>query len=124
MDFYLSNISQVPKENVPIKGTKGAKIQWLITKNEGAHYAVRKFSLEKMGVIPMHAHKYQETVIITKGKCKVCVADKEFELKEGDYIFIDSQVKHAIMAEDELEFFCVIDYVDDMSIKTLNEDCP
>jgi|GEM_PF-4660318 len=36
MDFYLSNISQVPKEDVPIKGTKGVKIQWLITKNEGA----------------------------------------------------------------------------------------
>ena len=45
-------------------------------------------------------------------------------MKEGDYIFINSNVKHAFINGDEdLEFFCVINYTDDMSITTLNEDC-
>ncbi|BFH74094.1 cupin domain-containing protein [Sulfurisphaera javensis] len=124
MDYYLSNVSQVKKDLVPIKGSKGAYIQWLVTKDHGAHYAVRKFTLEPYGIIPMHYHKYQETVVITKGKCKVCVADKTYELKEGDYIFIDANVKHAFVNyEGELEFFCIIDYPDDMSIHTLDEKC-
>lgn len=124
MDYYLSNISQVKKDQVPIKGSKGAYIQWLVTKDNGAHYAVRKFTLDPKGIIPMHVHKYQETVVITKGKCKVCVADKVYELKEGDFIFIDGNVKHAFVNyEEPLEFFCIIDYPDDMSIKTLDEKC-
>ncbi|BAB66023.1 cupin domain-containing protein [Sulfurisphaera tokodaii] len=124
MDYYLSNISKVEKQKVPIKGSKGAYIQWLVTKNEGAHYAVRRFTLEPNGVIPMHTHKYQETVVIVKGKCKVCVADKTYELKDGDYIFIDGGVKHAFVNYDkELEFFCIIDYPDDMSIQTIDEKC-
>ena len=124
MEYYLSNVSAVNKSEVPIKGSKGAYIQWLVTKDHGAHYAVRKFTLEPHGIIPMHIHKYQETVIITKGRCKVCVADKVYELKEGDFIFIDSNVKHAFINLDSpLEFFCIIDYTDDMSIKTLDEQC-
>lgn len=124
MDYYLSNVEKVGKQQVPINGAKGAYIQWLVTKNEGAHYAVRKFTLDPQGIIPMHYHKYQETVVITKGKCKVCVADKVYEMKEGDYIFIDANVKHAFVnLEEPLEFFCIIDYPDDMSIHTLNEEC-
>lgn len=124
MDYYLSNVEKVRKQQVPINGAKGAYIQWLVTKNEGAHYAVRKFTLDPQGIIPMHYHKYQETVVITKGKCKVCVADKVYEMKEGDYIFIDANVKHAFVnLEEPLEFFCIIDYPDDMSIHTLDEEC-
>ncbi|EZQ12038.1 cupin [Candidatus Acidianus copahuensis] len=124
MDYHISNISKVDRGEVQIKGSKGSYIQWLITREHGAEYAVRKFTLDPKGIIPMHTHKYQETVIITKGKCKVCVGDKVFNLKEGDYIFINSQVKHAILNEEEsLEFFCIINYTDDMSIKPLDEDC-
>ncbi len=63
-EYYLSNISSVKKDQVPIKGSKGAYIPWLVTKDHGAHYAVRKFTLEPHGVIPMHVHKCQETVIM------------------------------------------------------------
>jgi quercetin dioxygenase-like cupin family protein len=63
LEYYLSNISSVKKDQVPIKGSKGAYIQWLVTKDQGAHYAVRKFTLEQHGVIPMHVHKYRETAI-------------------------------------------------------------
>ena len=63
LEYYLYNVSSVKKDQVSIKGSKGAYIQWLVTKDHGAHYAVRKFTLEPHGVIPMHVHKYQETVI-------------------------------------------------------------
>ncbi|ARM75639.1 cupin domain-containing protein [Acidianus manzaensis] len=124
MDFYLSNIQEVEKQEVPIKGSKGAFIQWLITKDKGASYAVRKFSVLPNGIIPMHIHKYQETVVITKGKCKVCVSDKIYEMQEGDYIFIDGNVKHAFINYNEnLEFFCIINYAEDMSIQVLDDEC-
>ncbi|QXJ29011.1 Uncharacterized protein J5U23_01880 [Saccharolobus shibatae B12] len=124
VDYFVSNIREIKMDRVSVNGSKNAFIQWLVTKENGSNYAVRKFTLLKDGIIPMHIHKYQETVVVTKGKCKVCVSDKVYELKEGDYIFINSNVKHAIINEsDQLEFFCIIDYPDDMSIITLNEDC-
>ncbi|QKR00678.1 cupin domain-containing protein [Metallosphaera tengchongensis] len=124
MDYYISNVSKVEKKEVQINGSRGAYIQWLVTKDHGANYAVRKFTLEPKGVIPMHVHKYQETVVITKGECKVCVGDQSRVLKEGDFIFIDSDVKHAIVnGESKLEFFCIIDLPEDMSIKALGEGC-
>ncbi|MGC8661691.1 MAG: cupin domain-containing protein [Nitrososphaeria archaeon] len=124
MDHYLSSVSKVKREPVQVSGSRGAYIQWLITKENGAHYAVRKFTLNPNGIIPMHTHNYQETVIITKGNCRVCVAGRAYELKDGDYVFIDGRVKHAILNHGEqLEFFCVIDYADDMSIMATNEEC-
>ncbi|AWR98448.1 cupin domain-containing protein [Metallosphaera hakonensis] len=125
MDFHVSRIVAVPKSEVLIKGSKGAFIQWLVTKDHGAHYAVRKFSLEPGGSIGMHTHKYQETVIITKGKCSVCVNNQVYELEEGDFIFINGGVKHGFKNKDEaLEFFCIIDYPDDMTIVPVDEKCP
>jgi quercetin dioxygenase-like cupin family protein len=45
-------------------------------------------------------------------------------MKAGDFIFIDSKVKHSFVDGDsELKFFCVIDYTDDKGIKTLDEEC-
>lgn len=67
MDFHISKISQVPQSEVKIRGSRDAFIQWLVTSDHGAHYAVRKFTLLPHGRIGMHLHKYQETVVITKG---------------------------------------------------------
>ena len=125
MDFHISRISQVPRSEVKIKGSRDAFIQWLVTSDHGAHYAVRKFTLLPHGRIGMHVHKYQETVVITKGKCAVCVGDQVYELHDGDFIFINGGVKHGFQNKDEhLEFFCIIDYTDDMSITLLEDDCP
>lgn len=124
MDFYISNIKNVRKDEAPIKGSKGAYIQWLISKEHGSTFAVRKFTLSPNGVIPMHFHKYQEVLIITKGSCKVCVGDKTYEMSEGDFLFIDSNVKHSIVNKNsELEYFAIINYVDDMTINVLEEGC-
>ncbi|MCL4343645.1 MAG: cupin domain-containing protein [Nitrososphaerota archaeon] len=124
MDHYKSNISEVKKETVQVNGSKGAYIQWLITRENGAHYAVRKFTVEPSGIIPMHTHKYQETVVITKGKCKLCVANRVYEMKDNDYVFIDGDIKHAILNHDErLEFFCIIDYAGNMEIQATGEEC-
>ncbi|AEB95329.1 MAG: cupin domain-containing protein [Metallosphaera sp.] len=124
MEYYISNFSNVKKEEVKIKGSKGSFIQWLVTKDHGAHYAVRRFTLEPNGVIAPHVHKYQETVIILKGSTKVCVGREVKELHENDFIFIDSGVEHAFYnGMDPLEFICIIDYVDDMSIHPVDRSC-
>ncbi|BCS93114.1 HTH-type transcriptional activator RhaR [Metallosphaera sp. J1] len=125
MEYHISKISQVPSSEVKIKGSRDTFIQWLVTSDHGAHYAVRKFTILPHGRIGMHVHKYQETVIITKGRCTVCVGDKVHELGQGDFIFIDSGVKHAFQNKDDtLEFFCIIDYPDDMTITPVDDNCP
>ncbi len=124
MEYYKSSIRDVKPQEVPIDGSRGATVQWLVTNEHGANYAARKFTVEPSGLIPMHFHEYQETMIITKGSCTLCVGDKTIDLKEGDFIFINKNVKHALINKnDTLEFFCMIDYPKDMSVKLLQEKC-
>ncbi len=127
MDFYTGNINNTKMSEVKIGNSRGVYIQWLITKEgQGTVYAVRRFIVKPKGFIQMHYHEYYESLYIIKGKCKVCVGDgKQVELSAGDYIFINSNVKHAIVneGEEDLEFLCVINYPENMNIIPLNEDC-
>lgn len=49
------------------------------------------------GGIPEHAHENIETYTIIKGKGKMTVDGETQDVKEGDYIFIPSCSKHALV---------------------------
>ncbi len=85
MEYFESNIKDIRPEEVSIKGTKNATVQWLITNKQGANYFVRKFAVEPYGLISMHFHGYQKTMIITKGSCTLCVGDKVIDLNNIAY---------------------------------------
>ncbi len=125
MDYFTGNIKDTPSSEVKIGKSENTFIQWLITKDYGTSYALRRFLVKPKGKIQMHYHEYYESLYIIKGKCKVCVGNDVKNLNPGDFIFINSKVKHAIIndGDEDLEFLCVINYTDDMSIIPLDEEC-
>lgn len=126
MDYYFGNVDEVKENPVTIPGSRDAYIKWLVTKEHGSlNYAVRKFVVKKGGIIAKHYHKYTETVIVVKGKALVCAGDSVKEMKPGDFVFINSFVPHYIksVGDEDLEFFCIISYEDDMSILEYKAEC-
>ena len=126
MEYFFNNVDNVEAKPVTIPGSKDAFIKWLVTKDQGSlSYAVRKFVVKKGGIIAKHYHKYTETVIVTKGRALVCAGDATKEMKPGDYVFINSFVPHYIksVGDEDLEFFCIISYEDDMTILEYKAEC-
>ncbi|MFP3297057.1 MAG: cupin domain-containing protein [Vulcanisaeta sp.] len=121
--MIVNNISNVPMEDASklLKGTHGFFIQWLITKDHGARYAVRRFIVKPGGAMPLHNHKYTEAVIILKGRLRVRTKEGTYELGPGDYFFTAQYEPHAIenIGNEDAEFICVISYEDDMTLKPL-----
>jgi quercetin dioxygenase-like cupin family protein len=126
VDYYFGNKDQVKQEEVKVKGSKGAYIQWLVTKDVGSsRYAVRRFTVKPGGLIAHHIHKYEEAVYIISGSTEVCVGREKRSMKRGDFVFIKGDVPHSFMnrGEEDLEFICVIPYIEDMSITPLDWQC-
>jgi quercetin dioxygenase-like cupin family protein len=122
MNYHFGKQEDVPKQEVKITGSRGAYIQWLVTKDTGSpRYALRRFLIEPSGVIAYHKHKYEETVYVLKGFAEVRVENERRKISSGEFVFIDQNVPHSIknVGNSELEFLCVIPYVEDMSITPL-----
>lgn len=58
------------------------------------------------GSTKMHYHKTSEEVyFVLKGRGKMFLDDKWFDIKEGDFIVIKPGIKHKVMA-DEIHIIC------------------
>lgn len=124
--MYVGNVNNVKAQDVSelIKGTRGFKIQWLVTKDQGSFkFAVRRFTVEPGGYMPLHSHKYVEAVVILKGRLRVRTGREEYVLGPGDFFFTNQDEPHALenIGGEEAEFICVISYEDDMGVKILEE---
>ncbi len=122
--YYNGNLNDTKMDEVKLGKTKNTYIQWLVTRENNAPYAMRKFTIKPEGFIQMHYHDYVETLFILNGECKTYVDDDLLNLKKGDYIFIDTKHRHKIIntGKEDLEFICVIDYPDNMDIIPVDEE--
>jgi quercetin dioxygenase-like cupin family protein len=119
----IGNINNTAIEDASklLPGTKGFYIQWLITKEHGSKYAVRRFIVKPGGYMPLHNHKYTEAVVLLRGRLRVRTKDGTYELGPGNYFFTAAYEPHAIenIGNEDAEFICVISYEDDMTLKPL-----
>ena len=58
----------------------------------------------------MHGHEGQEFNYVISGKMKLFIGDISYELEEGDSVYFDSSVPHAVqaMGDDEAQFIAVV----------------
>lgn len=112
--MYIKPLSSVAKENVGV-GVKTTK-QVLISSEEGPNFAMRKFSIEPGGEMPMHTNSVEHEQLILKGRAKVIINGKEFEAKKDDVVFIPANVPHCYktIGTEPFEFLCVIPNKEDI----------
>ena len=58
----------------------------------------------------MHGHEGQEFNYVISGKMKLFIGDISYELEEGDSVYFDSSVPHAVQAigDEEAQFIAVV----------------
>ena len=115
MGFKTVHYTDVELEDVNEEGAVGAKIRWLISKKDDAsNFSMRYFEIEEGGRSPVHNHRWEHAVFITKGKCKVVCEDDSADLGPGGVIFVPGNTDHNFMnvGEGPLEFICVIPVMD------------
>ena len=109
--MYIGHIDNVKKEEIPVKGIKGTRIQWLLAQKENVpHFYMRLVSVEPGGVIPLHSHETIHEMYILNGRGAVLHEDGETPIEAGNFIYMPSNKVHGTKntGSENLEFICCI----------------
>jgi quercetin dioxygenase-like cupin family protein len=70
----------------------GIKIKTLV---HGEKTLMTKFIMEKGSTLPKHSHPYEQAGYLLKGKIKLTIGDKSFDVNPGDSWCIESGEEHS-----------------------------
>jgi len=119
----VRNESEV--EAKPVKEARETLIKRLLCREHGApNFELRKFIIKPKGYIPKHLHPDMEHVqYVLKGRYRVGIDKKLYEVKPGDIIYIPSKTAHWYEnpGPEEAEFLCIIPLREDS--KTVYLEC-
>ncbi|MCX6175039.1 MAG: cupin domain-containing protein [Ignavibacteriales bacterium] len=106
--MFVKPLNNIPKEEVKA-GEKTSK-QVLISSEEGPNFAMRKFSIEPGGGMPMHTNTVEHEQLVLNGNAKVIIGGCEFEAKKDDIVFIPANTPHSYknIGNEPFEFLCVV----------------
>jgi quercetin dioxygenase-like cupin family protein len=105
----------VKAEVAPMPGAKGASIQWLIARPEGAgNFYMRRIIIEENGLIPEHQHPEEHEIYILTGQGEIRSNGQSRMVGPGDFVFIPGGEMHssANVGRGQLTFICCINKVE------------
>jgi len=106
----------VPVEGVPA-GT-GTTKQVLIGPGEGPNFALRKFSMQPGGGMPLHTNTVEHEQYVLAGRARVVIGDEVRDVQKDDVVFIPGGVPHSYrtLGEEAFEFLCVVPNLPDETV--------
>lgn len=104
----------IPKEEVKA-GSKTTK-QVLIGPSEAPNFAMRKFTIEPGGEMPMHTNSIEHEQIVLGGSAEVVIGNEKHIVKKDDVVFIPAKVPHCYktIGSEPFEFLCVVPNKEDV----------
>ena len=109
----VKHISEVP--SVVVQDAIGVSKQVLISAEEAPHFALRCFTIQPGGKMPLHTNTVEHEQYVLSGKAKVTLGDEHFEVGPGNVVFIPAGVPHAYatIGEEPFRFLCSIPNLED-----------
>jgi quercetin dioxygenase-like cupin family protein len=106
--MYIRKVSETKKYNIT-QGTNTFK-QVLISSDEAPNFAMRKFTIEPNGSMPLHTNEVEHEQYILNGKAEVMIGDELFLVKKDDVVYIPKGVKHnyKTIGDENFEFLCIV----------------
>ena len=100
--------SSIPVQSVPA-GT-GTTRQVLIGPEVGPNFALRKFSMEPGGGMPLHTNTVEHEQYVLGGRARVVIGEDVLEVQKDDVVFIPGGVPHSYtsIGDEPFEFLCVV----------------
>ena len=88
------------------------EIEWLLDRHDGApNFEMRRFTIKPGGSIPEHFHPdIEHEQYVLKGKYRVGLGKRVYEVKAGDSIYIPPGTHHWYKnsGKESAEFLCII----------------
>jgi quercetin dioxygenase-like cupin family protein len=111
----------IPKESVP--AGSGTTRQVLIGPEEGPNFALRKFTMEAGGGMPLHTNTVEHEQYVLGGRARVVIGSEVVEVQKDDVVFIPGGVPHAYeaMGPEPFEFLCVVPNLPDETTLLVGE---
>jgi quercetin dioxygenase-like cupin family protein len=109
--MIVKNADDVESGVVKMDGVKGAHIQWLASKTDGAlNFAMRRFKLVPGGKIGLHEHAWEHEIYILSGKGVTYNESETRQIGPGDVIFIPGNEPHGYdnTGDEDLVFICMV----------------
>ncbi len=104
------NWKDVEAKEVPESMATKTTIRWLIEPKDAPNFCMRIFEVMPGGVIKEHSHPWEHEIFVLKGKGKIRIGKEEYEVKEGDFIYIPPCKEHYYenLGDEPFTFICVI----------------
>ena len=104
----VKHIQDIPTEPVP--NASGVSKAVLISSAEAPNFAMRKFSMQPGGSMPLHTNKVEHEQYVLRGRAQVRLGEEIFEVSAGDIVFIRADLPHYYIniTDEPFEFLCLV----------------
>lgn len=118
----VKHAGNVEKKNVA--AGRDTTIQVLINSQEGPNFALRKFSMQPGGGMPLHTNSVEHEQYVLRGRARIGIGGETHDVQAGDVVFIPEGVPHYYenTGSEPFEFLCIIPNKPD-EIKIVGEAC-
>lgn len=111
----VKHIQDIPTESVP--NATGVSKAVLISAEEAPNFAMRKFSIEPGGSMPLHTNKVEHEQYVLRGRARVRLGEEICEVSAGDIVFIPADLPHYYvnLTDEPFEFLCLVPKGEDVT---------
>ena len=104
-----------------IKVGKNTFKQVLIYAEDAPNFAMRKFTIDVDGFMPMHTNSVEHEQYILRGKAQIIIGQKSIIVNKDDIVYIPKEEPHSYknIGDEPFEFLCVVPNKED-EIKILD----
>ena len=97
-------------DGVQVGAGRGTVRRDLIDSNEGAHFALRKFTMAPGGGMPRHTNAVEHEQYVLGGRGRIGIGDEVFEVGPDDVVYIPAGVPHwyETIGDQPFEFLCAV----------------
>ena len=122
MDMPVKHAVEVEAKNVA--AGRDTMIQVLISAQEGPNFALRRFTMQRGGGMPLHTNTVEHEQYVLRGHAKIGIGEETYEVRAGDVVFIPEGAPHFYqnLGDEPFEFLCIIPNKED-KITILDEGC-
>ena len=111
----VKHIQDIPTESVP--NATGVSKAVLISAQEAPNFAMRKFSMQPGGSMPLHTNKVEHEQYVLRGRARVRLGEEIVEVSAGDIVFIPAELAHYYVniSDEPFEFLCLVPNREDVT---------
>jgi len=113
MKAIVKRSADAPRRSIPA-GTKASN-QVLLGPSDGVpHFAMRKFSMQEGGGMPLHTNTVEHEQYVLEGRARIRIGDAEYEVAADDVVYIPAGAPHSYeVIEGPFEFLCMVPNLED-----------